>query len=146
MLLLREIQFLSWGFPCPDLLVGNFTNLSLEISIQLFFFPFLFPSHCCSFYLNVVSAVSSHCNMSFFPFLMLSLSYHIETSSLSSMLVSPYHPSFLDTQSQSMFLIRCKAWCVVINYIYIYIYIVIHRQICFVLLELISVARHISFP
>ena len=28
---------------------------------------------------------------------------------------------------------------------YIYIYIVIHRQICFVLSELISVARHISF-
>ena len=26
------------------------------------------------------------------------------------------------------------------------IYIVIHRQICFVLSELISVARHISFP
>ena len=30
-------------------------------------------------------------------------------------------------------------------YIYIYIYIVIHRLICFVLSELISVARHISF-
>ena len=28
----------------------------------------------------------------------------------------------------------------------IYIYIVIHRQICFVLSELISVARHTSFP
>ena len=28
-----------------------------------------------------------------------------------------------------------------IQYIYIYIYIVIHRQICFVLSELISVAR-----
>ena len=31
-------------------------------------------------------------------------------------------------------------------YIYMYIYIVIHRQICFVLSELISVARHTSFP
>ena len=31
-------------------------------------------------------------------------------------------------------------------YIYIYIYIVIHRQICFVLSELIIVARHISLP
>ena len=30
-------------------------------------------------------------------------------------------------------------------YIYIYIYIVIHRQICFVLSELISMARHTSF-
>ena len=28
---------------------------------------------------------------------------------------------------------------------YFYIYIVIHRQICFVLSELISVARHTSF-
>ena len=28
----------------------------------------------------------------------------------------------------------------------IYIYIVIHRQICFVLSELISVVSHISFP
>ena len=33
-----------------------------------------------------------------------------------------------------------------IIYIYIYIYIVIHRQICSVLSELISVARHTSFP
>ena len=32
------------------------------------------------------------------------------------------------------------------EYIYIYIYIVIHRQICFVLSELISAARHTSFP
>ena len=31
-------------------------------------------------------------------------------------------------------------------YIYIYIYIVIYRQICFVLSELISVARHSRFP
>ena len=31
-------------------------------------------------------------------------------------------------------------------YIYIYIYIVIHRQICFVQSELISVARHTRFP
>ena len=31
-------------------------------------------------------------------------------------------------------------------YIYMFIYIVIHRQICFVLSELISVARHTRFP
>ena len=31
-------------------------------------------------------------------------------------------------------------------YIYIYIYIVIHRQICFVLTEIISVARQARFP
>ena len=31
-------------------------------------------------------------------------------------------------------------------YIYIYIYIDIHRQICFVLSELISVTRHTCFP
>ena len=31
-------------------------------------------------------------------------------------------------------------------YIYIYVYIFIRRQICFVLSELISVARHTRFP
>ena len=31
-------------------------------------------------------------------------------------------------------------------YIYIYIYIVSHRQICFVLFELFSVARQARFP
>ena len=48
--------------------------------------------------------------------------------------------------------IHCfKEWHYIIyiyihTYIHIYIYIVIHRQICFVLSELISVARHTSFP
>ena len=37
-------------------------------------------------------------------------------------------------------------YIVILFSITIYIYIVIHRQICFVLSELISVARHISFP
>ena len=31
-------------------------------------------------------------------------------------------------------------------HVWIYIYIYIHRQICFILSELISVARHTSFP
>ena len=31
-------------YPCPGLPLWDFANLSLEISIQLFFFPFLFPS------------------------------------------------------------------------------------------------------
>ena len=35
---------------------------------------------------------------------------------------------------------------VVGEYIYIYIFIVIHRQICFVLSELITVVRYARFP
>ena len=38
------------------------------------------------------------------------------------------------------------SWRWLYIYIYIYIYIVIHRQICFVLSELISVARQARFP
>ena len=41
---------------------------------------------------------------------------------------------------------RLETYCIHLVCIYIYIYIVIHWQICFVLSELISVARHISFP
>ena len=47
-LLLEEIQFLFWGF-----LMCNFVSLSLEISIQLFFFPFLFSNFCCFFCLVI---------------------------------------------------------------------------------------------
>ena len=42
---------------------------------------------------------------------------------------------------------RVKNICAVsLIWWYIYIYIVFHRQICFVLSELFSVARHTSFP
>ena len=42
--------------------------------------------------------------------------------------------------------IKCGRYFYSRIYIYIYTYIVILRQICFVLSELISVARHTRFP
>ena len=54
------------------------------------------------------------------------------------------HMSIFVYMGISVQLTACKIDTYV--YVYIYIYIVNHRQICFVLSELISVARHISFP
>ena len=36
----------SFPYTCPSLFKWDFACLSLEISIQLFFFPFLFPIYC----------------------------------------------------------------------------------------------------
>ena len=50
MQLLKEIPFLSWGFPfllCSAHLVCNLVSLSFKVHIQLFFFPCLFSSFCC---------------------------------------------------------------------------------------------------
>ena len=44
--LFLEVTFFFW--PGPSLFVWNFACLSLEISIQLFFFPFLFSCFYCS--------------------------------------------------------------------------------------------------
>ena len=40
----------------------DFARLSLEMSIQLFFFPFLFSGYFCSVDAGVVSIVSGDCN------------------------------------------------------------------------------------
>ena len=58
-LLLEEIQFLSLKVsflcPCPCVLMCNLVNLLLEISIHLFYLPFLFSSFCCfSVFFNVI--------------------------------------------------------------------------------------------
>ena len=58
-------------------------------------------------------------------------------------------PSFSIVLARTCLRITYKL-CIIYIYIYIYIYIniyiVIHRQICFVLSELISVARRARFP
>ena len=62
--------------PCPNLFVWDFACLSLEISIQLFFIPFLF-STCCSVYPYALCSVFGHYNKSFFAlFYVLLLFYH----------------------------------------------------------------------
>ena len=55
----------------------EFTCLSLELSIQLFLFPFLFSWYCCSVYPCVDCAVSDCCNQSFFAlfYVVFDLSY-----------------------------------------------------------------------
>ena len=69
LLLLEEIQFLSQVSllkPCTSLLVWDSACLSLEISIQLFFIPFLFSSLCCCSIRHIVSAVIDCFNSSCF--------------------------------------------------------------------------------
>ena len=59
-LLLKEILFLfRFILPNPGLLVCNFVGLSLDVSLQLFFFPFLFSSFFCFslwLYINIFVA------------------------------------------------------------------------------------------
>ena len=51
---------------CSGLLVCHLASLSLEISIQLFFFPFLFPSfYCWSVCSYVINAITGRCNWNF---------------------------------------------------------------------------------
>ena len=66
----------------------DFTCLSLEISIELFSFPFLFSGYFYSVDVYVVCIVSGGCNQSS-GFLMNSSSFCIDASTLSWMLVSP---------------------------------------------------------
>ena len=60
----RKLSFslkISLSQPCSDLLVWDFVCLSLEISIHLFFFPFLFPSLCffvCPYLVSIVTVIS----------------------------------------------------------------------------------------
>ena len=86
--------------------------MSLEISIQLFFFPFLFSSYYCSADPCVVSVVSARYNQSFFLLFMWSSRRLIDISTLSWMLVSPLPSSLLDTYSLSIIYLVCKALCI----------------------------------
>ena len=54
----------SLSYPCSSFLVWDFACLSLEISIWLFFFPFLFSGYFCSVYAYVVCIVFTRCNQS----------------------------------------------------------------------------------
>ena len=89
MLLSEEIQFLSlkvsFSLPCPSFLVWYFAYLSLEMSIKLFFFLFLFPGYFGSVDTCVVWIVSSGWNQSFFAlFYVTFLSYQCINAILNS--------------------------------------------------------------
>ena len=77
--------------------------------MELFSFPFLFPSFCHSVIYRVVSIVSDSCNQFFFV-----LFY---ASTLSSMLACPLLPFFFDTYSLSTSSLGCNALCMVISFL-----------------------------
>ena len=74
-----------------------FLCLGLEVSIQLFNFPFLFFKFCCFtgcqflLILPLLAAVKVLCSFLYI--------HQVHTSTQSSMLVGPLPPSFLDTRS-----------------------------------------------
>ena len=66
-LLSEEIQFplkVSFSYPCPSFLVWDFAHLSLETSIQLFFFLFLFSGYICFVNACIFYVVTGGCNQS----------------------------------------------------------------------------------
>ena len=87
----------------------DFASLLYEISIQLFLFPFLFPSVCCSVY--IVSDVIGRCNSSFALFDV------VFQSSLSLMQTICLPPSFLVTHNLSMSSLWCSALCIFISFL-----------------------------
>ena len=96
-------------------LVCNLVILSLEISIQLVFFPFLFfRFYCCFFYSYIVIAITGYFVSSF---LMFSARPCDKISRQSSMLTSSLLPTFLDTNSLFISSLGCRALCLVINFL-----------------------------
>ena len=90
MLLFKKIQFFSYD--------SHFSAMStLEVSIQLFFFPFLFSIfHCFTVCPNVDTAVTGCCYQSLFLFI-YSSSLRIALFIQSLMLASPLLTPFLVT-------------------------------------------------
>ena len=89
---------IRFSFPCPCFFVWDFAYLSLEMSIQLFFFSFLFSARFCYIHTCVVDIVARGCNQfSFALFLILSSSRLKDVLTLSVILVSPLPPSIFET-------------------------------------------------
>ena len=91
-----QLSQYSFSRPRPSLRVWDFVTLSLDISIQLFFFSFLFCRYYCSVNLYVICAVSHRC---------LSLLYFMQSSNpgtdrstLSSILASPLFFTYIVCQ------------------------------------------------
>ena len=107
--LLHIIRFFFLYLPSPGLLVGNLINMSLEVFIQLFFFPFLFSSFFVFQYLLMLPLLLQAAVISLsLLFLAYSLSTQTIASVLFLMLISPLL-SLLDTQNMSMSSLGCKA-------------------------------------
>ena len=93
-----------------------FVCLSLEMSIQLFFFRSLFSGYFCSNDASVVCIVSCACNQSPSVLFMLSSRHSINASKLSKMLA--WHLFlFHDTQRQSRSSLGSKVLYIVISFL-----------------------------
>ena len=103
LLILTELRFIFWGFPfatCQGILVWDFSRLSLEISLQLFFF-----SHSC--FLDFVRCYFFFYCLCWYSFLHLAFFFllsfvhfswpSIDASTQHSKLPSLLPHSFLDT-------------------------------------------------
>ena len=115
--------------------MGDVVYKSFKTSIELFFFPFLFPSYCHSVVLRVVSIVSDGCNQSFVFF------YVVFESSYRCVNVVFNAPSFLDTYSLSTLSLGCNDLCIVISFLVLW-------SIClsYSLVHFISRLLLFSFP
>ena len=79
--------------------------LLLEMAVELFFFPFLFPVYFCSVDACVVSIVSGNCNQS--SSLLFYIVFLAVESTISWMLASPRLPSLLDTYNMYTSYLGC---------------------------------------
>ena len=118
MLLSEEIQFLSSGFPSLAMSKASCVKfrLSLEISIPLFFFPFLFSSYCCSVGLCLICVVSGRCNLPFFVFsyVVFELFYWCIDAIFS---VGESSSSFFSWHIQPMSSLGCKTLSIVMSFL-----------------------------
>ena len=123
-LLLKYIQFLCWGFPFFTISRSSHMQFHqfvyLEVSIQLFFFSFLFSVFLLLFY---CLSLGWHCCYGLLQLVFFLLSF---VGSLSSQIVafmqlsvleSPLSSSFLDIYSLFISSLSCKALCIIINFL-----------------------------
>ena len=85
--------------------------------MELFSFPFLFPSFCHSVIYRVVSIVSNGRNQSWFLFFYVVFLSCMDVSTLSSMRANSLPPSFLGTYSLSTSSLGCNALCMAISFL-----------------------------
>ena len=97
---LSYVQVFSYEISC----------LSLKMSIELLFFPFLFSGHFCSVDTYAACIVSAGCNQS------SSMIFYVvfNASMLSRILASPLPLFFLSTHSQSTSSLGCKVLYLII--------------------------------
>ena len=96
--------------------VQEFTSLSLEISIELFSYPFLFSGYFCSVDACVVCIFSGGNNQSSSVLVYVIFESLYRYINVTWLQANPLPLSFFDICSLSVSSLGCKAWCIVINF------------------------------